>query len=329
MQRRHFTFSLCCAALGATRTSSRAQTTGAPTQRVTLYVPFPAGGGADALARRVAVPLQAVLGQPVVVENLPGASGSLAAQRMLSSPADGSALMVVSSSETIMPPLLLSSVKYKAEDFRLVTGPLHAPVALLSRPGLAPSDLQELLVYNRLPGNANLNYGSLGPGTIAHLAAEHFCRLTAAQMVHVPYRGGAPLITDLLADRLDLAFLPLAGPTLQLADTGKLKVYGIASTERLPHLARHALLPEHPLLRSFVHSAWNAFAVSAAVPPAAAAHLHQALNEVLQAADVRAFVQGLGSHVPPTASLAQAARFYQDEIASTRALAKAVNLQPQ
>jgi tripartite-type tricarboxylate transporter receptor subunit TctC len=326
MQRRHFALSLCCATLAA-HTLPRAQAPAGPAQRVTLYVPFPPGGGSDALARRVAAPLQAALGQTVVVENLPGASGSLAAQRTLSSPADGSAIMVVSSSETIVPPLLLSSVKYKAEDFRLLTGPLHAPVALLGRPGLAAADLRELLAGNRLPGNAPLSYGSLGVGTIAHLAAEHFSRLTAARLVHVPYRGGAPLVNDLLADRLDLSFLPLAGPALQLADSGKLKVYGIASRERLPHLARYALLPEQPLLGGFVHSAWNAFAVSTAVPSATAEHLHRTLNEILQSNDVRAFVQGLGSHVPPAMTLAQAARFYQEEISAVRTLAQSVDLQ--
>ena len=328
MRRRHFNISLLAATLGLAKpVQALAQTIS--TQRLTLYVPFPAGGVADALARRVAVPLGLATGQAVVVENIPGASGSLAAQRMLSAAADGSAIMVVSSSETIMPPLLMSAVKYQAEDFQMVTGPLRAPVALLGRPGLAPNNLKELLDHSRNPANPKLSYGSLGPGTIAHLAAEHFSRLTGMGMLHVPYRGGAPLVTDLLADRIDLSFLPLAGPSLQLADTGKLKVYGIASAERLPHLVRYELLPDHPSLKTFVHSAWNAFAVSRAVPAPAAEHLNRVFNEVIQSPDIRSFAVGLGSHVPPPTTLAEAGTFYQSEISTTRALARAMNLKAE
>jgi tripartite-type tricarboxylate transporter receptor subunit TctC len=328
MRRRHFNTSLITATLGL-HTPMRALAQASSTERITLYVPFPAGGGADALARRVALPLASATGQTVVVENIPGASGSLAAQRMLSSAADGNAIMVVSSSETIMPPLLLSGVRYQAEDFRLVSGPLHAPVALLARPGLPPNNLKELLAYSRNPANPRLSYGSLGPGTIAHLAAEHFSRLTAMELLHVPYRGGAPLFTDFLADRIDLSFLPLAGPSLQLADTGRLKVYGIASAERLPHLARYELLPDHPSLKTFVHSAWNAFAVSKAVPVPVAEHLNQVLNEVLRSPDIRSFAEGLGSQAPPATTLAEADDFYQHEISTTRALARAMNLKAQ
>lgn len=327
MQRRRFTLCL----MGASMTPwpfARALAQTNPS-RITLYVPFPAGGGSDALARRLAGPLEATLGQSVVVENIPGASGTLAARRVLSAPADGTAIMVVSSSETIMPPLLMKSVKFQAEDFRLVTGPLHASVGLLARPGLAPNNLSELLAYARANNAPKLTYGSLGPGTIAHLAAEHFSRHTAIPLVHIPYRGGAPLITDLLADRVDLSFLPLAGPSLQLVEAGRLKAYGIAAVDLPPRLAKYEAMPAHPELTGFVHSAWNALAVSKAVPRATAEQLNMVLNTLMQAPEFRSFAEGLGSFVPPPMNLTQAADFYRNEIVSTRALAREINLQAQ
>jgi tripartite-type tricarboxylate transporter receptor subunit TctC len=323
MDRRHFAFSLICAPL-ATNLPAQERSS----SRITVIVPFPPGGGADALARKLAELLAPMAAAAVVVDNIPGASGSLAAQRLLASPPDGNTLMVVSSSETIMPPLMLSSVRYKAEDFRLVSRPLHAPVALLARPDFPARSLAELLGAARDKPAPSPSYGSLGPGTVAHLAAEHFSRLTGIEMLHVPYRGGAPLISDLLADRVDLSFLPLAGPTLQLVEAGRLQLLGIASRNRVPRLARHPLLTEHPALKNFVHSAWNAVALPSSVPAPTAKRIHRLVEDVMETAPLRDFVDGLGSHVGTTMTLEEAERFYQDEITSTRALAATIHLQP-
>lgn len=323
MHRRRFAFSLVSFTF-----ASRLFAQERSASRLTLIVPFPAGGGADALARKLAEMLTPVVGGGIVVENVPGASGSLAAQRLLSSSPDGNTLMVVSSSETIMPPIMLSSVRYKAEDFRLISRPLHAPVALLARPGLPTRTLRELLSSDAGKANPALSYGSLGPGTIAHLAAEHFSRLTGMSLLHVPYRGGAPLISDLLADRVDLSFLPLAGPTLQLSETGRLQMLGIASRERLPRLARHPLLTEHPALKDFEHSAWNALALPTRVSLTTADRMHRMVEAVLESATFRDFIEGLGSHVGPAMTLEEAERFYRAETTSMRALAASIKLQP-
>jgi tripartite-type tricarboxylate transporter receptor subunit TctC len=237
--------------------------------------------------------------------------------------------MMVSSSETIMPPLMMSGVRFQPEDFRLLVGPLYAPVALVARPGLAINNLRELLAYQRDAANPALSYGSLGHGTIAHLAAEHFARLAGVAMTHVPYRGGTPLVNDLLGNQVDLSFLPLAGASLQLADSGKLKVFGLASAERLPRFARYDTLTDHPALKGFVHSAWNSFAVSTAVPMATAERLNAVLNAILQTPEMRVFAASAGSHIDAPVTLAEAAAFYDEQIRSTRALARAVNLQMQ
>lgn len=322
MQRRSFVRSVVAGAAGLPF-ASFSQTSA---QRTTLHVPFPPGGASDALARHLAPPLEEALERSVVVENTPGASGTLSAQRMFAAPADGSALMVVSSSETIMPPLLMPGARFQAEDFRLLVAPMFAPVGLVARTGLGLDSLQALLAGRPDATRPALSYGSFGHGSIAHLAGEHFARLTKLEMTHVPYRGGAPLLTDLLGQQVDLAFFPLAGPVLQMAAEGKLKVLGVASTQRLPHLASHALLTAHPALAGFVHTAWNSIAVARAVPEATAVRLNMVLNEILQRPEVRTQVERLGSHVPAPMGLAGIASVYAQETAATRALARAIDL---
>lgn len=295
--------------------------------RVVLLVPFPPGGASDALARQLAPHLEATLSRTVVVENLPGASGTLAAQRMLSAPPDGHTLMVVSSSETIMPPLLMPGLRYQAEDFRLLMAPLQAPVALLARPGLPVDTVQELLATPAGAPRLPFTYGSFGHGSVAHLAAEHFAQLTGLSMTHVPYRGGAPLVNELLGDQVDLAFFPMAGPALQLAQQGRLKVLGLASRSRPAHLSRFALLTDQAALQDFVHAAWNSIAVSRGVPLVTAHRLNRLLDEILRRDDVRALAERQGTQVPAPMGLDELDSFYREQVAGTRALARAIKLQ--
>ncbi len=315
---------LLCAAAALWCAAAAAQ---APAKIMTLIVPFPAGGASDALARQVAPELSKAMGQTVIVENITGVSGSLAAARLLAAPPDGNQIMVVSSSETIRPPLLLSSVKFQAEDFRLLVDRMSVPLALIARTGLPVNNVEEPLAYARNPANKALSYGSLGNGSIAHLAAEHFEQLTGVKMVHVPYRGGAPLTTDMIGNRIDISFFPLAGAGIQLAEAGKIKVLGMASGTKLPHLAKYPLLADMAALKPFVYSAWNSFAVPKAVPDAVAERLNHELNGILHQPQIMAFAQKMGSHVPPALSLEQVGVFYAAETAKLRGLAKAVKLQ--
>lgn len=323
MKRRPFVHSLIAGGISTVLGAHRAH--GQSDRPVVLLVPFAAGGASDALARQVAPHLAKTLERTVIVDNVPGASGTLAAQRLLTAAPDGSTMMVVSSSETILPPLVMPSVKFQAEDFRLLVGGMDAPVALLGRVGLEATQLTELLL--RAGTTPTLSYGSLGNGTIAHLAAEHFSMLTGVGMIHVPYRGGAPLITDLLANQIDLGFLPLAGPVLQLAETGKLKVYGLASSTRAAPFEKYPLLTAHPALKTFEHTAWTAFAVAKSVPEPVSERLNETLNAILQLPEVRDFARRMGSHVPKVMSLPQVAAFYEREISLMRNLARTVNLQ--
>ena len=300
-----------------------------PSKTITLFVPYPAGGISDAQARLIAPHLSKTLGQSVVVENLTGASGSIAAQKMLSLPADGHSIMVVSPSETILPPLTIAGLKYQAEDFKLLANGIAAPTALLARPTLEINNVTELLAYSADKSKKDLSYGSVGLGSMPHLTAADFAQRTGAKPLHVPYRGGAPLLQDMMAGQIDLAFMPFAGPILGMVASGKLKVIGLATSTKVPELAQFKVLNDAPALKDFNYPVWSTFAVSKSVPDDAANKLNKALNDIMQLPDVLAWVKAAGSFVPPSFNLKQADDFYQSETRKIRGLAKTVNLQAQ
>jgi tripartite-type tricarboxylate transporter receptor subunit TctC len=322
MQRRHLVLSL---GLGwAPQAPAWANTP------LTLIVPFAVGGASDVLARQVAPHLARAMDTPVIVENLPGASGTLAAQKVLAAPADGRTLMVVSSSETILPPLLMKTVKFQPQDFRLLVGALSAPLALIGRPGLAPTTLEALLARATDTTQPPLTCGHLGTGSVTHLAAEHFSLLTGAPLTLVPYRGGTPIANDLVGEQLDLTFLALAGPLLPLIQARKMPVYGLASTAARPSQGEpQRLLSSHPKLRGFSHASWLSFAVPKGVPDAVAQQLSGHLNDALQAPELRQLLAQMGVAGAVPATLADAARFYEDQTRSLQALARAIRLQAQ
>jgi tripartite-type tricarboxylate transporter receptor subunit TctC len=299
-----------------------------------LVVPFAVGGASDVLARQVAPHLARAMGTTVLVENLPGASGTLAAQKVLSAPHDGLTLMVVSSSETILPPLLMKSAKFQPQDFRLLVGALAAPLALIGRPGLAPATLEALLLRAADRSQPLLTCGHLGSGSITHLAAEHFSQLSGVPLTMVPYKGGTPIANDLVGEQLDLTFLALAGPLLPLVQARKMRVYGLAAAVApRPQGDAQAtplpLLSHHPKLTGFSHTSWVSFAVPRGVPDAVAQQLNGHLNAALQSPELRQLLMQMGIARAAPASLADAAGFYAEQTRSLQALARTVGLQAQ
>ena len=327
MKRRQLLLSFCAGASASVWAPPARAATEPP---VVLVVPFAAGGASDVLARHVAPLLAQALDTTVLVENLPGASGTLAAHRVLAAAPDGRTVFVVSSSETILPPLLMRSVKFQPQDFRLLAGRLSAPLALIGSPGLPAATLEGLLARGTDASLPPLTCGHLGSGSVPHLAAAHFSRLTGVPLTQVPYRGGTPLTTDLVGGQLDLCFLPLAGPLLQVIQARKLRVYGMsAAAVGTPLAQQHPLLSAHPQLHSFAHAAWVSFALPAAAAEPVAQRLNLHLNAALQSAAVQQLALQMGATVSAPTSLADAARFFEAETASLQALARSIGLQAQ
>lgn len=215
-----------------------------PAKPVTLMVPYPAGGVSDVIARTVNNTLAKQLGQPVIVENLGGASGSIAATKVLNQPSDGHVVFQGSPNELILAPLALSAVKFKSEDFRLVNMIATAQIGFLTRGNLPVNNIDEFVEYARKQAQQGrpITYASVGPGSFYHLLGEHLSKVTGIPMVHVPYKGGAPAEQDLISGQVDIFMSPLGTKHVELHKAGRIKVLALLNPTRIDNrqgLPRH------------------------------------------------------------------------------------------
>lgn len=300
-----------------------------PSRVVTLLVPYPAGGLSDSIARALNVSLGRALGQQVIVDNLGGVSGALAAQKVLNAPADGYMVFLGSPNEVILSPLINAAVKLKAEDFRLLTQVTVNPLVLVARSTLPVQSADELLAYGKAQGSKGLSYGSVGIGSMYHLLTESMAQQTGMQVTHVPYKGMAPLVQDMGGNSIDFAILPYATSFRGLSDQGRLKLVGWLNGTRSKLDPAVPAIGEGTALKNFNHATWAGLMVSKATPQDVVARLHKAVTEALQDPDVRRQLAATGSEVPTPQSLEEADRLLKEETTKYRAMAKAIQLQPQ
>ena len=302
-----------------------------PNKPVTLMVPYPPGGMSDVIARIINVSLAKHLGQPVIVENLGGAGGGIAAQKVLSAPADGYLILQGSPNELVMAPLANAAVRYKSEDFRLVQMITIAPMVMLGRKDLPANNGEELLAYARKAAadGKPLTFASVGPGSMNHLLGEHLSKMTGIPMTHVPYKGAAPAIQDMMAGLVDIFMTPYGKGQVALVDEGKLKAVAVLSSDRQEALKKAPPLSATPALKSFVFDTWSAYFVRKDTPEPVVQALHKALSEVASDPAVRAALEAQAMVVPRPQPLVAMGKVYGDNIDRYRAIAKAMNLQPQ
>jgi len=296
--------------------------------QVSLVVPYAPGGPSDATARMIRPVFEKVLGKPTIVENLAGAGGSIGAARALRA-ADGSVILIGSPNEVILAPIGLSSVKFKADDFRLVGTVGQVPYALVGRADLPARNLDELIAYAKSNAAKPLAYGSMGPGSLNHLATEAFAEKTGIRLTHVPYKGGAPLIQDLVGGQIDFAFATLAGNVEGLIQTGKLKIYGVTTATRTPKYKAWPTIAEHAGLNDFVYSIWVGPLVSKATPEPTVQKLSAALSESLKDPEVQKGLSDAGLVEPSIANLEKANNYYRSEINKFRHTAESLKIAPQ
>jgi len=302
-----------------------------PSKPVSLVVPYPAGGVSDVIARSLNNVLAKQLGQPVIVENLGGASGGIAAQKVLNAPADGYMIFQGSPNELILAPLSNASVKYKPEDFRLVQMITINPLVMLARKDLPVSNGDELINYARKTAAEGkpLTYASVGPGSLYHLLGEHLSKVTGIAMTHVPYKGGAPAVQDLMGGQIDIFMTPYGKGQVQMVEDGKLRAPAVLSSERQELFKKVPTLNESAALKGFVFETWAGFFVRKDTPEPVVQLLHKALSEVANDLSVRSTLEGQAMIVPRPASLSALAKLYADNTTRYQAIAKSMNLQPQ
>lgn len=300
-----------------------------PVKPVSLMVPYPAGGPSDAIARIMFNPLGKELGQPVLVENLGGVSGALAAQKVLAAPADGYYIFQGSPNEVILSPLANAAVKLKTEDFRLVHPVADAVMVFVTRKDLPVNNVDELIALARKSADKPLTYGSVGVGSLYHLILENAQAATGVKLAHVPYKGNAPLLQDIGGGQVDFAVLVYSAAMGAMAEQGRLKVIGQLGAQRSELLKNLPTASESQSLKNFSYKIWTGYMVPKNTPEDVVVRLHAAIGKSLQDPSVRAQLAAQTQVAAAPMTLAESAKFFEAETARYRAIAKQINLQPQ
>lgn len=300
-----------------------------PVKPVNLMVPYPAGGPSDAIARIFNAPLGKELGQQVLVENLGGVSGALAAQKVLAAPVDGQYVFQGSPNEVILAPLANAAVKLRAEDFRLVHPVADAVMVFVTRRDLPVSNVDELIALAKKSADRPLTYGSVGIGSLYHLILEQVQSQTGVKLAHVPYKGNAPLLQDIGGGQVDFAVLVYSAAMGALAEQGRLKVIGQLGAQRSDLLKNVPTAAESQSLKGFNYKIWTGFMVPKNTPEDVVVRLHAAIGKTLQDPAVRTQLAAQTQHPSAPMTLAESTKFFEAETARYRAIAKQINLQPQ
>ena len=327
--RKRFTLKRTTALLaGLTLTAAAMAQSGKP---VTLMVPYPAGGVSDVIARIVSPVLAKHLERTVIVENLGGAGGAIAAQKVLNSPADGSIIYQGSPNELILTPMAVAADKHKSEDFRPVQSITLNEMIVFARKDLPVGNGDELAAYAAKMAKEGrpLTYASVGPGSLYHVLGEQMSRVLNVPMTHVPYKGGAPATQDLMGGLVDIFITPYGKSYVELVNSGKIKAVAALSAERQASFKSVPTLNESKALKGFVFDTWQTYFVRKDTPEPLVQALHKALSEVANDSSVRTTLEAQGMIVPKPAALDKVTKSYTDEIAQYRAIAKSINLQAQ
>jgi tripartite-type tricarboxylate transporter receptor subunit TctC len=292
--------------LGADRVAAQAWPAAKP---IRLVIGFAPGGAADYVARALNEPLGRALGQAVVVENRAGAGSSLAADFVAKSPADGYTLLIASPSAISVNPSLNPKLTY-AKDLLPVTKLTSSPLVIAVHPDVPIRSLQELVAAAKAkPGS--LNYSSSGNGSAPHLGAAHFSAVTGVEMVHIPYKGGAPAIAAVVAGDAQVTF-GTPPSVLPMVQAGRLRALAVTSpggTPLVPNVpgTAEAGLPGYGL------SFWYGLFVPAGTPPEIVRKVFDAAREVAQRADVKALLAREGAEVALSPSPEEFAAFLVDD----------------
>jgi tripartite-type tricarboxylate transporter receptor subunit TctC len=293
-----------------------------PNKVIRIVVPYPPGGGADITARPIAQMLSERWGQPVVIENRGGASGMIGADIVAKAPPDGYTIMVSASAEVALNVALFPKMPYDpVRDFAPITLATVTPLALVVHPSVPVKSVKEYIAFAEAkPGS--LTFGSAGTASPHHFAGEWLKMLTKIDIVHVPYKGMAPAIIDLLGGQIASGFVTLL-PALQHVKAGKLRALAVTTPQRA------LLLPDVPALAEtlpgFDISQWNAVWAPAGTPKDVLDKLSTEIRRIVQSPDYKARMAEQGSEAIGN-SPSELAAFQKAEIDKYRKIAQQANI---
>jgi tripartite-type tricarboxylate transporter receptor subunit TctC len=286
-----------------------------PDKPIRMLVPFAPGGNTDILARAVAQKMTDSWGKSVVVDNRPGGSGLIAADIVVKAAPDGYTVFVASTGEVAINPSLIRKLPYNPEkDFLPVTLGTVSPLLVVTHPSSPAKTIKELIDLAKSKPRT-LSYASVGTGSPQHLSGELFKILTGADVVHVPYKGGAPATNALLGNEVSFGFVGM-GPVIPQVKSGKLRALAISTAKRSPALSEIPTLQEAGL-KGFDTTIWFAFFVPAGTPKNVIAALNHEIGRILRLPDVNERLTGLGLEVVPSTP-EELTRFVRSETAKYR-----------
>ena len=287
-----------------------------PTKPIKILVGYAPGGSTDVTARIIGQALSERLGQPVIIENRPGAAGNIAAEAAAKADPDGYTLTMSTSSTFATNPSLYKSLPFDVQaDFAPITLTAFIPNLLVVNPSVPANNVAELIAY--LKANPDkVNFGSSGNGSSQHISAALFNSLAGVQMAHISYRGGAPAVNDLLGGQVQVIFAPLV-EVLQQVRADKLRALGITTAKRSP------LLPDVPTiaetLPGYEVRLWNGLLAPAKTPPEIIERITRAAIDALRSSEVKAILAEQGSE-PVGNTAAEFKTFIADELVKWRRL---------
>ena len=315
---------VCCCALFCTGVAS-AQTA-YPAKPVRLIVGFAAGGATDFLARIAAQQLTQQLGQPVSVDNRPGAGGAIGAELGARAAPDGYTLTAGSSGAFSITPHLVAKLAYDpVRDFAPVGMYSTFPYVVLVHPSIPARSIKELIALAKAqPGK--LNFGSAGNGSGNHLAVEQFKALAGVNLLHVPFKGGAPALTALMSGEIDIAFDPMI-TTLQQINSGRIRPLAVSTQKRAPQLPNLPTLIEAGI-KGYDATNWGGILAPAGTSRAIIERLNTALNQGLARADVRERMLSLGAE-PLSGTPGELGELVKRELARTAKIIRDAGLRAE
>jgi tripartite-type tricarboxylate transporter receptor subunit TctC len=284
---------ISAAVLAASAASAQTSVADFPSRPIKIIVCVPAGGGVDTVTRIVADGLGKRLGQPVVVENRPGAAGNIGAEFVFNAEPDGYTLLAAQPAPLTVNPLLYTKLNFDPAKFEPVAIMTTVANVLLVRPDFPAKTAQEFIAYVKA-NSGKVNYASQGIGTTSHLTAARFERVTGTKLVHVPYKGTAPALNDLIASHVDFIFMELAS-AIKLHEAGRARILAVATKERVPSLPDIPTLDEVGVT-GFESATWNAIAAPPKTPAAIVAKLNAAVDDVLMSPQAQTLFAKINLH---------------------------------
>lgn len=300
-----------------------------PTKPVSMMVPYPAGGPSDVSARILSSPISDALGERVVVENLGGATGTIAAMKVLNANADGYYIFQGTQNELILPILTNNAVKFASEDFEAIHPITVTSLVLLVKKDLPVNTVDEFVALAKERSTSSpLTYGTVGVGSLYHLVTERIAKDIDSELTHIPYKGTAPVMQDLAGGQIDFAIQAFQTSMRAMEDEGRFKIIAVMSSEKPGPLKNKPSITETKTFEDYHYQSIAGYYVKKGTPESIKKILNSAIAKALQTKSVIESLEADGRVVSTPKSLEEANETYLSEIKKYKEIIKSTGFKP-